>query len=1212
MSQSKKIFTRMCLNNWGGINHKVLQFNEYVNLFSGKSGSGKSTVMDAIQVILYGSFSPTFLNKAADDAKNRRSVLSYLRGEQKDGSANRGDCDFCSVIALEIEDTGSHTFTCIGIAFEVRKNDSEIKRFVYFSHSGRMPEPSYVTADGFCYSNNDIKKLVNTRSQSADRRARGDVNRIYASKEAYLGTLYDVILGYIDPNRFITMEKSAIALRMTNGTGQFIRDYMFPKSDSGTIETISEQLDAYRQIREKIEDMRKRIELLKEIKESGQELVNIQSDIVMAETMIRCIDIEDMRAKIQAAEDDKKRIEEEQDRLSEKAEDIAGTIETISEQLDAYRQIREKIEDMRKRIELLKEIKESGQELVNIQSDIVMAETMIRCIDIEDMRAKIQAAEDDKKRIEEEQDRLSEKAEDIAGQQADVQQEYIQVCADLKSSDLGSKKDQLRELEKRSLMLTDNSRQWIKITNGLKAWDEDEVITDYVSNAVLNLIEEIVDGDVTEAKCQELHLKLESIKKDIEDELEDNTSQKNEITKELKEKKRLVDDMKNNRKSYSESLRSARAALQRDLSDRFGEPVKVQVFADMFDVQDEEWKNAIEGRMGRLKFSLITEPRYAHTAAVIFRDMKQFEDVDLINSKAIMDSEPKAMDGSLYEAVDTKEKYVDVCLKRYLGHIIKCRSVDELEQVRDGVTPDCYSYSNFIFRHLKKRDYTTNACIGGRVSKARLAEYETDVERLEKDRIQLMGIISSLKAQRGFECLKGEPEYFVGLSEASDELKAVNSQKNELEEIIRTMENGQYKELKEKKRLLEKNIDALKSAFSLNQQQINEKISQHEKIIGANEQRRAQLDDMLQGYVAREELEKQVQDMLQHSSGASVKSKQREKLIELQGADGNGGRQQSCVETLQTARYRYIKEFPSGQFSGAEKSNKAYEELLEKYEKDYEPAYESEFEEQCKVIYKSLRENVIGTIHGDIKAAKRHAYEINRLLRETNFSDSTYQIKIEPAKNENGQFYDMLMAEELDSKNPDNGGIAGQISFGEDDFYKKYEQKIKLLTDKFMPPRDEDEHLRMQKRKEMEQYADYRNYLSFSMYEQVTDENGRVIRENFVDDMAGRDSGGEGQNPKYVALLAGFAMLYMQQSNRDSKIKLVLLDEAFSKMDQERSAVCLKYARKMDLQLIVCVPDERLQSLIRNVDCVYGFRRHNNQISMMHIDKGDYLKLMEG
>lgn len=1121
MSQSKKIFTGMCLNNWGGINHRILQFNEYVNLFSGKSGSGKSTVMDAIQVILYGSFSPSFLNKAADDAKNRRSVLSYLRGEQKDGSANREGCDFCSVIALEIMDTGSNTATCIGIAFEVRKNDSEIKKFVYFSHSGSMPESCYVTENGFCYSNQDIRKLVKERSQNDTGRGKGDVNRIYASKEAYLGALYDVILGYIDPNRFITMEKSAIALKMTNGTAQFIRDYMFPKSDSGTIETISEQLDAYRQIKDKIEDMRRRIELLREIKASGRELVRVQTDIVMAQAMIRCIDIEDMRAKIAAAEDDKLRIETEQLKLQEKAQELS---------------------------------------------------------------------------IE----------------QKKLQNEYIQVSADLKSGDLGSKKEQLKELKKRSLMLTDNSRQWIKITSGLKCWEDDEVITDYVSNKALNLIDEITDGNITEENCEQLHLKLESVKQTVEDEIEDITSKKNEIVRALREKERLVDDMKNNRKSYKESLRSARAALQRALSDRFGETVRVHIFADMFDVTDEEWKNAIEGRMGRLKFSLITEPRYANTAASVFRDMKQFEEVDLINSGAILDSAPKAMDNSLYEAVSTNEKYVDACLKRYLGHIIKCHSVDELGQVKDGVTPDCYSYSNFIFRHLKKRDYTANACIGGKVSKARLAEYEADVEKLGAEQVELMTAIQELKAQRDFECLKGEPEYYVGLSKASDELELVNAQKRELDEVIRTLEEGQYKELKAKKELLEKRKEELERAQKENRRQMDEMIRQHEKISGVNEQRGIQLEELLNGYVSNAELESQVHEQMKNASGQSVKNKQRQKLVSLQGADGTGGMQQACVESLQAARYKYLKEFPSGQFSGVEKSNEAYEALLDKYETDYEPEYEKEFDKQCDFIYRSLRENVIATIHGDIKAAKRHAYEINRLLRETNFSDSTYQIKIEPAKNENGQFYDMLMAEELDSKNLDNGGIDGQISFGEDDFYKKYEQKIKLLTEKFMPPKDENEHLRMQKRKEMEQYADYRNYLSFSMYEQVTDENGHVIRENYVDDMAGRDSGGEGQNPKYVALLAGFAMLYMQQSNRDSKIKLVLLDEAFSKMDQERSAVCLKYARKMDLQLIVCVPDERLQSLIRNVDCVYGFRRHNNQISMMHIDKGDYLKLMEG
>lgn len=1105
----------MCLNNWGGINHKVLEFHEYVNLFSGKSGSGKSTVMDAIQVILYGSFSPSFLNKAADDAKNRRSVLSYLRGEQKDGSANRADCDFCSVIALEIEDMGTHIVTCVGIAFEVRKNDSEIKKFAYFSHSGKMPEPGYMTEDGFCYSNQDIRNLINQRAKSSDNRGKGEVNRIYASKEAYLGMLYDVILGYLDPNRFITMEKSAIALKMTNGTGQFIRDYMFPKS-------------------------------------------------------------------------------------------TADTIETISEQLDAYRQIKEKIEDMRNRIELLTEIRDNGQQLVQLQTDIVRAEAMICCIDIEDLKAKIAAAEDDKSRIEAEQAVLQQTAEQLMEQRTQTEQELIRVSADLQASDLGSKKQQLDELNARSRMLTDNSRQWRKVLQGLKNWEEDDVITDYVSNPVLNLIETITEGTVTEEICQDLHLKIESVKQEIENELEDYSEKKRENTKELKEKQRLVDDMKNNRKSYSENLRSARSALERKLSDRYGRTIKVQIFADLFDVEDEEWKNAIEGRLGRLKFSLITEPNYAKDAAAIFRDMKQFEEIDLIHSKAIADSMPCPQENSLYEAVTTKEPYVDDCLKRYLGHIIKCRSIEELEQVRDGVTPDCYSYSNFIFRHLKKRDYTTNACIGGKVSKARLAEYETDVTRLQKELDEVNLMLQRLKAARDFECLKGESSYYVNLSNAERELSEVNKKKAALEEAIRALKEGKYKELEEKERTLKQQMKEMQDAINENQSQMNEQIRRHEKLSGANEERSAQLKEMSEGYVPNEAIEREVQEALKNRSGQSIKNQKNAEITVL------NGQIEERAETLRASRNRYIFAYPASPFNGSEKSNEAYERLLEEYQTDYEPAYEAEFEKQCEFIYKSLRENVIATIHGDIKAAKRHTYEINRLLRETNFSDSTYQIKIEPAKNENGQFFDMLMAEELDSKNLDNAGFEGQISFGEDAFYQKYEQKIKLLTDKFMPPREEDEHLRAQRRKEMEQYADYRNYLSFSMFEQVTDEDGNVIRENFVDDMAGRDSGGEGQNPKYVALLAGFAMLYMQQNNRDSKIKLVLLDEAFSKMDQERSAVCLKYARKMDLQLIVCVPDERLQSLIRNVDCVYGFRRYQNQISMMHIDKGDYLKLMEG
>ena len=96
--------------------------------------------MDAMQVVLYGSIASDFLNKAADDTKNKRSVLSYLRGEQKDGSANREDQDFYAQIVLELEDTGTQTHSCIGVTFEVGHADQDLRKYYFFSHAGKFPE----------------------------------------------------------------------------------------------------------------------------------------------------------------------------------------------------------------------------------------------------------------------------------------------------------------------------------------------------------------------------------------------------------------------------------------------------------------------------------------------------------------------------------------------------------------------------------------------------------------------------------------------------------------------------------------------------------------------------------------------------------------------------------------------------------------------------------------------------------------------------------------------------------------------------------------------------------------------------------------------------------------------------------------------------------------------------------------------------------------
>lgn len=523
----------------------------------------------------------------------------------------------------------------------------------------------------------------------------------------------------------------------------------------------------------------------------------------------------------------------------------------------------------------------------------------------------------------------------------------------------------------------------------------------------------------------------------------------------------------------------------------------------------------------------------------------------------------------------------------------------------NGVTKDCYSYHNFIFRHLKKKDYEISY-IGTKVSKAKLGEYEEELTRLEKQFKNLGEQISHLKLIYQYETLKESPEDYVALSRAGEELEETMAEIEALQKTIENLEKGEFRELQEKEEQLHKQYNGLRTKSRECSKKIQQKTGEEAGLTANIHGKQEELDRLLSGYVENAAIKEEVEKDRKTASGNTLKSRYFNRMHAAQ------EEAEAAQQERSHARDVYIAAYPNCEFTGMEKDNEKYDAKLLEYQQNYEPQYQEEFEKQCGLIYKSLRDNVIAKIHGDMKGAHRHKREINRLLRETNFADSRYQIDIEAAKNADGQFYEMLMAEELDTKNPDNDGFEGQLSLGEDLFYQKYETQIKELIEKFMPAKNADDAQLKKYQEDMEKYADYRTYLSFRMNEIVTDGEGNIIRKNYVDEMAGRDSGGEGQNPKYVALLAGFAMLYMSQTNRDSKIKLVLLDEAFSKMDQERSAVCLQYARKMDLQLIVCVPDERLQSLIRNVDSVYGFRRKNNRISMMHIDKGDYLKMMEG
>ena len=117
--QPFRALSKICLNNWHYIDRKILTFSQGINFFTGHSGSGKSTVIDALQIVLYANTDGrAFFNKAAADDSDR-SLIEYLRGMVNIGENNEfqylRNKNFSSTIVLEFEQTDTKEKQCVGV-----------------------------------------------------------------------------------------------------------------------------------------------------------------------------------------------------------------------------------------------------------------------------------------------------------------------------------------------------------------------------------------------------------------------------------------------------------------------------------------------------------------------------------------------------------------------------------------------------------------------------------------------------------------------------------------------------------------------------------------------------------------------------------------------------------------------------------------------------------------------------------------------------------------------------------------------------------------------------------------------------------------------------------------------------------------------------------------------------------------------------------------
>ena len=97
---------------------------------------------------------------------------------------------------------------------------------------------------------------------------------------------------------------------------------------------------------------------------------------------------------------------------------------------------------------------------------------------------------------------------------------------------------------------------------------------------------------------------------------------------------------------------------------------------------------------------------------------------------------------------------------------------------------------NTVRAYLKKNDYEKYACIGTKVSKAKLREMEDEVLKLSEEVLQDQQMQQSLKAAQGFERLNQSTDQILHLAGAGEELQAFYEKQDQLEKELRELREG--------------------------------------------------------------------------------------------------------------------------------------------------------------------------------------------------------------------------------------------------------------------------------------------------------------------------------------------------------------------------------------------------------------------------------------
>jgi hypothetical protein len=97
---------------------------------------------------------------------------------------------------------------------------------------------------------------------------------------------------------------------------------------------------------------------------------------------------------------------------------------------------------------------------------------------------------------------------------------------------------------------------------------------------------------------------------------------KTEIGLELKRLEGTLADLEKGIKSYDPKLIELRDEIRKELAGKYRKDIPVHILADLLDIRDMRWRNAVEAYLHTQKYYLLVEPQYFIDALKVYDRLK--------------------------------------------------------------------------------------------------------------------------------------------------------------------------------------------------------------------------------------------------------------------------------------------------------------------------------------------------------------------------------------------------------------------------------------------------------------------------------------------------------------------------------------------------------------------------------------------------------------